>query len=103
VGTGTEVHDTTRGEALFLVVSVELTEQSGPEDVCPGNHRLSREIHCVRLSPDMRFSPGPERIRFALDEPMSVARPKEGSIEVLGFTELPISWDEATQPRLGGR
>jgi hypothetical protein len=42
----------------------------------------------------MQFSRKSERIRFSLDEPMSIARPSENSIEILGFAELPISWDE---------
>jgi hypothetical protein len=76
------------------VLAVELTEAVGPDDVCPGNHRLSRDVLCVRLSEAMEFSAESERIRFNLNEPMSVAQPDEGAIEVLGYAELPISWDE---------
>jgi hypothetical protein len=94
-GSGTVAHDPTRGAALFLVLSIGLVEVSGPDDMFPGNHRLSREVRGIRLTSDRQFSRGSERIRFALDEPLSVVRPNEENIEVLGFTELPISWDEA--------
>jgi hypothetical protein len=93
VGNGTAADDHSRGTAPFLVLAVELTEAVGPDDVCPGNHRLSRDVLCVRLSEEMEFSGESERIRFNLDEPMSVAQPDEGAIEVLGYAELPIIWD----------
>jgi hypothetical protein len=93
VGNGIAADDDSRGTAPFLVVAVELTEAVGPDDVYPGNHRLSRDVRCVRLSEGMEFSAESERIRFCLDEPMSMARPDEGTIELLGYAELPISWD----------
>jgi hypothetical protein len=77
-----------------LVLAVELTESVGPDDVCPGNHRLCRNVRCVRLSEGMEFSRESERIQFSLNEPMSVAQPDEGTIEVVGYAELPICWDE---------
>jgi hypothetical protein len=93
VGNGTGADDDSRGTAPFLVIAVELTEAVGPDDVCPGNHRLSRDVRCVRLSDGMEFSAESEHIRFSLNEPMSVAQPDEEAIEVLGYAELPISWD----------
>jgi hypothetical protein len=102
VGNGTLAHDTGRAEASFLVVSIGLVEASGPDDMYPGNHRFSREVRCVRLTTDMEFSPQSERIRFSLDEPMSVVRPSEESIEVLGCAELPISWDEFEEKPVAG-
>ena len=92
-GNGTGADDESRGKAPFLVFAVELAEAEGPDDVCPGNHRFSRDVRCVRLSEGMEFSAESERIRFSLNEPMSVAQPDEGTIEVLGYAELPISWD----------
>jgi len=44
----------------------------------------------------MLFTRESERVRFSLDEPMSVVRPSVDAIEVLGFADLPISWDEVT-------
>jgi hypothetical protein len=40
------------------------------------------------------LTPDPERIHFNLDEPMSVARPAEKSIRIVGYVQLPITWDE---------
>jgi hypothetical protein len=59
-----------------------------------GNHRLAREVHCLRLTHNYFLTPNSERIRFSLDEPMSVARPSRDNVEVVGYAELPISWDE---------
>jgi hypothetical protein len=87
--------DESRAAAAFLVVRIELTESEGPNDVCPGTHRLSRDVLCARLDPGLEFSAASERIRFNLDEPMSVARPDEAALEVLGYAELPVSWDVA--------
>jgi len=92
-GNGVAADDDSRAAAAFLVIRVELTESEGPDDVCPGNHRLSRDVWCVRLDAGLGFSAASERIRFSLDEPMSVARPDEAAIEVLGWAELPVSWD----------
>jgi hypothetical protein len=92
-GNGTRLDDDSRGVDPFLVFAVELIESEGPDDVCPGNHRLAREVLCVRLTDGMEFSDESERVRFSLDDPMSVARPDEESIEVLGRAKLPISWD----------
>jgi hypothetical protein len=52
-------------------------------------------VWCVRLDQSFEFSAASERIRFNLDEPMSVARPDEATIEVLGCVELPVTWDAA--------
>lgn len=93
-GNGIQADDESRAYASFLVMSVGLAEGVGPDDVCPGEHRLSREVMCVRLSAEMWFSSESERIRFSLDEPMSVAQPDVESILVLGYAELPIIWNE---------
>lgn len=94
-GNGSAADDDGRALAAFLIVRVELTEAEGPDDVCPGNHRLSRDVWCVRLDAGLGFSAASERIRFNLDEPMSVAGPDEAAVEVLGYAELPVSWDVA--------
>ena len=96
-GTGTLADDETRGSALFLVSSISLVEDSGPDDVFPGNHRLTRDVRCLRLTNESCLVAEPERIRFALDEPMSVIRPAEREINVVGYAELPISWGEPRQ------
>ena len=96
VGRVRPANDASRARAPFLVESMILIEGEGPADVAPGNHRLSREVRCLRLTEDYGLSPKSERIRFNLDEPMSVTRPKAGSIEVIGFAQLPISWNEGS-------
>jgi len=94
VGNGTLAHDASRGLAPFLVTAITLVEGTGPDDICPWNHRLSREVDAVRLERDFAVPKTTERVRFNMDEPMSVVRPQPGTIEVLGFAELPISWDQ---------
>lgn len=96
-GRATLADDPTRGQAPFLVHSVALTEGSGPEDVYPGNHRLSRTVLCVRLTNDFSFTSEAERVQFSLNEPMSVSQPTEASIEILGYARLPISWGAPLQ------
>jgi hypothetical protein len=43
-GNAKHADDASRASAPFLVVSTVLTEGIGPDDVAPGNHRLSREV-----------------------------------------------------------
>jgi hypothetical protein len=96
VGNGTLAHDPTRGLALFLVTSIELIESTGPDDSFPGNHRLARDVRCLRLTDDGSFTADAERIHFMLNEPMCVAQPDEDDLEVVGYAELPINWEEPT-------
>jgi len=93
-GRGALANDPSRAAAAFLVHSVSLDEASGPEDIAPGEHRLSREIVCVHLASDFTFTRDEERIRFALNEPMSVASPDESALEIVGYARLPITWRE---------
>ena len=51
-------------------------------------------MECVRLTQDYCMEAEPERISFNLDEPMRLVRPSEQSIQVVGFVQLPITWDE---------
>lgn len=95
-GRGNLAYDPSRATAAFLVYAVTLDEASGPDDIAPGEHRLSREIVCVRIGDDFTFARDAERIRFSLNEPMSVASPDEATIEVKGYAVLPITWREGT-------
>ncbi|MFI5296694.1 MAG: hypothetical protein ACHREM_01235 [Polyangiales bacterium] len=94
-GHAQHANEPSRGTAPFLVHTVKLNEAEGPDDVAPGERRLSREIVCVRLGLDFSFTRHAEQIRFALNEPMSVASPDESSVELVGYAVLPIVWDEA--------
>ena len=91
-GRGDIVNDRSRGLAAFLVTRVELETNDGPDDVFPGERRLCRMVHCIRLEAGFAFAESAEEIYFALDEPMSVIRPDEESIEILGYAALPIRW-----------
>jgi len=93
-GRGDLANDPSRAKASFLVYAVTLDEASGPDDIAPGEHRLSRELIGLRLGDDFAFARDAERIRFALNEPMSVASPDEATIEVVGYAVLPITWRE---------
>ena len=76
----------------FLVLSVALEENHGPEDISPGEVRWSRRVVCVRLDEQLRFDHDSERIEFTLNEPMSVAQPRDSRVTVVGVAELPIRW-----------
>jgi hypothetical protein len=88
--------DPSRSNAKFLVFAISLLAAEGADDVFPDSYRFSREVTCIRLDDDLSFTSESERIRFALNEPMSVAQPKERNIEVLGFVHLPIFWEGGT-------
>ncbi len=97
-----ESHDSSREEAAFLVVSITLDEAIGPQDVELNNHRLGRVVECLRLTDDFILESSAERIKFYLDEPMSLIRLKEQEeIEVLGFAELPVSWEDPSERERG--
>lgn len=83
-------NDPARAQARFLVFSVSLVEAEGPDDVFPDSQRYARDVVCVRLDDDLSFSAKSERIRFSLNEPMSIAQPQESQIEIVGFVQLPI-------------
>ena len=78
---------------MFLVSAIALVEAEGAEDVFPDSFLFSRQVTCVRLADDFSFDSASERIRFTLNEPMSVAQPDEKRIEILGFARLPIFWE----------
>ncbi len=97
-----ESHDPSREVSAFLVVSIKLDEALGPQDVELNNHRLGRVVECLRLTDDFILEPSAERIKFYLDEPMSLIRLKEQEeIEVLGFAEFPISWENPAERERG--
>lgn len=92
-GKATPASDPSRAHAKFLVTSIALVEGDGPEDVFPDSNRYSRQVVCVRLSDDLSFTHDSERIDFSLNEPMSIAEPKENRVEILGAVALPIYWE----------
>lgn len=93
-GRGDIMNDRSRGIAAFLVARIELETNEGPDDVFPDERRLCRLVHCIRLGEAFDFAESAEEIYFALDEPMSVIRPDEESLEILGYAALPIRWSE---------
>jgi hypothetical protein len=96
-GKADSANDLTRAQAKFLVFAVSLVKAEGADDVFPGSFRYSRNITCVRLANDLSFTSESERICFTLNEPMSVAQPKECHIEILGCAQLPIFWEGGSQ------
>lgn len=96
-GKADPANDPTRAQAKFLVFAVSLIEAEGADDVFPDSYRYSRRVTCVRLADDLSFTSESERICFTLNEPMSVAQPKECHIEILGSARLPIFWEGGSQ------
>ena len=88
------MNDRSRGVAAFLVARIELETNDGPDDVYPGERRLCRKVQCIRLGDASVLIENAEEIYFTLDEPMSVIRPDEEAIEILGYATLPIRWTE---------
>ena len=93
-GNGIIMNDRSRGIATFLVARIELETNDGPDDVYPSERRLCRKVQCIRLGDASVLIENAEEIYFTLDEPMSVIRPDEESIEILGYATLPIRWTE---------
>lgn len=93
-GRGVIKNDPSRGTAAFLVTLIELEMNDGPDDVFPGKQRLCRKVQCLRLEETYILPEDAEDIYFALDEPMSVIKPDEESVEILGYAALPIRWTE---------
>ena len=89
-GAAQDARDPSRGQALHLVTSVKLIRAEGPDDVYPNERRLSRAVVCRRLHQDDTLDARCERIRFNLDEPMSVFRPDESEIVIVGRAKLPL-------------
>lgn len=86
--------DETRTNALFLVTDINLDHGEGPDDMDPGHNRLTRVVEALRLTEDGELQSGAERIRFNLEEGMSVALVAVEQIELIGCVTLPISWQE---------
>ncbi|MCL2310717.1 MAG: hypothetical protein FWC42_10735 [Proteobacteria bacterium] len=92
-GKAVEADDDSRGTAPFLVITIKLIAGESPDDMHPREHWFSRDVQCVRLSEEMEFSAESERIRFSLNDPMSVIQPDEETVELLGYAEIPIRWN----------
>ena len=93
-GRGYIMNDRSRGIAAFLVARIELETNDGPDDVFPDEQRLCRKVYCIRLDETFIFAETAEEIYFVLDEPMSIIRPGEESVEILGYAALPIKWSK---------
>lgn len=83
-----------RAEATYLVDQIKLTVGDGPHDIYPNQYRMSRVVSCVKLSEQYCLPKNSEQICFSLNEPMSMFGIEEGEIELLGYVELPIVWEE---------
>ena len=95
-GEGTIVDDPTRGEALFLITSIGLVDGLGPDYISPESHWLARKASALRLDADLTFTERSERIEFSMEDPMSVAWTNEAGMEIVGYADLPITWEEPT-------
>lgn len=96
-GSAITASDPSRAQAMFLITSVSLVESDGPDDAFPDSFRYSCQVDCVRLADDMSFTSESERIRFSLNEPMSVAQPDQQQIEIVGSVRLPIYWEGGSE------
>ena len=88
---GMYADDPSRGKALFIIKQVLLKQTDGPEDVCPGEHRLGRAIVAARLSDNLSILQ--EQVEFELDEPMCLCIP-DSKIEIIGFIKFPVVWSD---------
>ncbi|MDU1890289.1 MAG: hypothetical protein E6767_06325 [Dysgonomonas sp.] len=93
-GNGIDSYDQSRGNASFLVLSMELVETQLPEDVEEDTRYIGLNVKCIRLTSNNELSRESERIFFTLHHPMSCLDPGEGNIEVIGHLKLPIYWNE---------
>ena len=83
-----------RGEALFLVLSMELVEVITPEDVEEDERYIGVNVKCIRLTLNNKLSRDSERIFFTLHHPMSCLDASEKNIEIIGHLNLPTYWKE---------
>lgn len=95
---GVDAYDRLRGEARFLVLSVELAETILPEDVAADSRYLGINVKCIRLSENNALFRDAERIFFTLYHPMSCLDLNERDITVVQSLDLPIYWQETNKP-----
>jgi hypothetical protein len=46
----------------------------------------------MRLQDDFSLPWRPEEIRFNMDDPIVLTRPRPGEVEIVGWVEMPIRW-----------
>lgn len=93
-GHGSRSVDPPRAQAAYLVDQIKMTVGDGPHDIFPNQYRMSRVVSCLRLNEDYCLPRDKESICFSLNEPMSVLGVDEGQIELLGYAQLPLAWEE---------
>ena len=59
-------YDLSRGQALFLVQSVEIKTDFFPDDFAPNISRMFIEVDCSRLEEDLRLCENPENVSFSM-------------------------------------
>jgi len=95
-------YELSRGEALFLVLSMEIVETIEPEDMVEDGRYIGINVKCIRLVSNNKLSRDSERIFFTLHHPMSCLDMSEKrcldtnrkNIEIVGRLDLPIHWEE---------
>lgn len=98
---GLDAYDLSRGNALFLVLSMELVETTLPDDVEEDSHYLGLNVKCIRLKKDNSLVHDAERIFFTLYHPMSCLDLNKSYIDVIKHLDLPIYWNEQSHLRDG--
>lgn len=93
-GEGFKNIDQSRAQASYIVEQVAMSVSDGPHDLYPNQYRMSRDVSCLRLTDEFGLPEIPERICFSLNEFMSLCWIDETEIEVLGYANLPIIWEE---------
>lgn len=92
-GQGEKAYDLSRGEAFFLVLSMEIVEVILPDDVERDTKYIGINLKCIRLIDDV-FLRESERIFFTLNHPMSCLDLVDRNIKIIGHLDLPIFYDE---------
>ncbi len=93
-GYGQLAHDPSRIDSPFLVSSLTIAENEGPNDTLP-DLRLALDVKCLRLTDTFMLLPDAEEIWFSQYEPMSIAQPNADEIELIGFAKMPAGLENA--------
>ena len=88
-GHGVLANDASRADATFMVYSLSIAENTGPDDALP-DLRLALNVNCVRLTDDFVLLPAAEEIYFSQYEPMSIAQPSPEEIQLVGVAKMPV-------------
>ncbi|GEM_PF-3388902 len=99
--TGTDAYDPSRGEAWFLVVSMEIAEVTFPNDVEEDTRYLGVNVKCIRLATEYSLCRDAERIFFTLYHPMSCLDLKEENPEIIRHLDLPVYWKQKNSKEEG--